>query len=80
MINTGEGPGIGGGLSRKSPESQDINTLDVDDLDASIGKVTANGGTIVAPKHAIPGIGWFAIFQDTSGNSFGMMQEDPSAQ
>lgn len=32
------------------------------------------------PKMAIPSIGWFATCQDTEGNTFGIMQNDPSAK
>lgn len=31
------------------------------------------------PKTAIPGIGYHAYCQDTEGNVFGIMEEDPSA-
>ncbi len=80
MIRTGEGAGIDGGLSQRQPETMDINTMDVDDLDAYVDMVQSNGGKIIMPKMAIPGIGWWAIFEDTEGNKLGMMQEDPNAQ
>lgn len=80
MIMTGEGPGIDGGMSKKGEQNMDINTIDVPNLDKYIQKVDANGATIVAPKMAIPGIGWFAAFKDSEGNTFGMMQEDTNAK
>lgn len=80
MIQTGEGPGIDGGLSKKDQQNMDINTIDVPNLDEYVQKVEANGGTIVAPKMPIPGIGWFAVFKDSEGNTFGMMQDDPNAK
>ena len=80
MIQTGEGPGIDGGLSKKSPQSMDINTIDVPNLDDYVKKVQENGGIIIVPKMAIPGIGWHAIFKDSAGNIFGMMQNDPNAK
>jgi predicted enzyme related to lactoylglutathione lyase len=79
MISTGEGEGIDGGLSRKSPQSNNANTIGIEDLDATIEKVQESGGTIIAPKMAIPGVGWFALFKDTEDNMFGLMQEDPEA-
>lgn len=79
MIMTGEGDGIDGGLSRKSPQASSANTIDVQDLDAMLVKITTHGGTIINPKMAIPGIGWFALFKDAEDNVFGLMQEDNEA-
>ena len=80
MITTGEGPGIDGGMSKRGQQNMDINTIDVPNLDEYTQKVEAYGGTIIAPKMPIPGIGWFAVFKDSEGNTFGMMQDDPNAK
>jgi hypothetical protein len=37
------------------------------------------GGTVVAPKMAVPGVGWTAYFADPEGNAFGVMEFDPAA-
>jgi predicted enzyme related to lactoylglutathione lyase len=79
-LKTGEGPGIDGGLSKRSPQTQDINTIDVSSLDEYIQKVQEHDATIIAPKMAIPGVGWYAVFKDSEGNTFGMMQDDPDAK
>jgi len=42
--------------------------IGTDDIDASLAKVEAHGGKTVLPKTEIPGIGWFAIFTDQTGN------------
>jgi predicted enzyme related to lactoylglutathione lyase len=82
-VSTGaEGtPGINGGLYKPEPGQGlgTVNTLDVDDLDAFIAKVTANGGKIVVPKMTVPTVGWMAYAADVEGNVFGMMQMDPTA-
>jgi predicted enzyme related to lactoylglutathione lyase len=80
MIMTGEGPGIDGGMGLKGPQSANANTIDVENVDETLEKVVAHGGTIIAPKGAIPGIGWFALFKDSDDNVFGLMQEDPKTQ
>ncbi len=83
LVKTGEEgtPGIDGGFFK--PENGmpavTLNTLDVADLDASIANVTANGGEIVVPKMAIPGVGWMAYGKDVEGTLFGMMQSDMQA-
>lgn len=81
LISTGDGPGIDGGLGLKS-ESQmpDMNTIEVPSADDCIAKVQDSGGKILAPKRAIPGVGWFAAFEDTEGNKFGLMEANENAK
>jgi uncharacterized protein len=80
MIKTGEEsePGINGGLSEEAPGTTTI-TISVDDLDSYTMKVLESGGRIKMEKAAIPGIGWFAQFEDTEGNTLGLMQMDEQA-
>jgi predicted enzyme related to lactoylglutathione lyase len=80
MIMTGEGDGIDGGLARKNPQASSANTISIEDLDATLEKVQEYGGTIINPKMAIPGVGWFALFKDVEDNVFGLMQDDPEAR
>ena len=83
MINTGsdDAPGINGGLmQKKHPEQPVANSINVPDLDRCIAAIEANGGQIVVPKMAIPGVGWLAYFKDPDQNIFGVMQDDPSAR
>ena len=82
LINTGapEQPGINGGLMvRRDPAQPCVNTVGVENLDASMAAVTSAGGTIVVPKMPVPTIGWLAYGKDPDGHIFGMMQNDPSA-
>ncbi|MBD3402101.1 VOC family protein [candidate division GN15 bacterium] len=83
LISTGDRnqPGIDGGMmKRRDPAGSVYNTLQVEDLDAYIEKVTGAGGEICVPKMAIPTVGWLAYFKDTEGNVFGMMQADANAK
>lgn len=83
LITTGkaDAPGIDGGLSRRTEgEPSIVNTIDVSSVDEFTTKVESNGGTVVTPKHAVPGVGYFAYFKDPEGNVFGMMEEDPTAK
>ncbi len=80
--------GINGGLvPRKGPapaEGQAVNafpcTVGVAQLDEAISSVQRNGGQIVHPKNAVPGVGWLAYAKDTEGNIFGMLQPDQTAR
>lgn len=83
MVTTGPADqvGINGGIGkRQDPSQSTINTIGVASLDEFIETITAAGGKVVAPKMAIPGVGYFALCQDTEGNSFGLMEEDTSAK
>ncbi|GAB4415401.1 MAG: VOC family protein [Anaerolineae bacterium] len=82
LVMTGpEGtPGINGGLYKPEGSfSGTINTLEVDDLDAYLASVKANGGTVVMDKMAVPSVGWLAYCADVEGTVFGLMQSDPQA-
>jgi len=83
LATTGEQstPGIDGGVMPAMEGMPGVvNTIDVVDVDEVVAKITANGGAIVEPKKAVPGIGWLVYFKDTEGNVSGIMQSDPSAR
>jgi predicted enzyme related to lactoylglutathione lyase len=56
------------------------NTIDVSSIDDFSKKISTEGGKVVRPKMAIPGIGYLAICEDTEGNSFGIIQSDRNAK
>ena len=83
LVMTGEEqPGIDGGFTRRQPGqgAGTVNTLSVPNIDEAIAAVTSNGGQVVMPKQAIPGVGYIAYCLDTEGNTFGIMQSDESAR
>jgi hypothetical protein len=55
-------------------------SITVDDADAAALAVQANGGKIVLPKTAIPGVGWVVKFLDTEGNLVCAIQFDQAAK
>jgi predicted enzyme related to lactoylglutathione lyase len=55
-------------------------SIAVDDVDAVARAVEANGGKIVMPKAAIPGVGWIVKFLDTEGNLACAVRYDPAAR
>jgi len=82
-------PGINGGIVfRQNPavpvDGQAVNafvcTISVANLDKSVDNVLKSGGSIILPRMAVQGIGWWANCRDTEGNIFGMMQEDANAR
>jgi len=88
LIKTGEGAGIDGGLLKRhgpaptedAPVTSFINTIDVENLEETGNKITANGGKQVVPKMTIPTVGWLAYFKDIDGNIFGIMQANKEAK
>lgn len=78
LIETGgeEEPGINGGLSkREETNPKVILTINVPSRDEFAKKIEENGGKIL-DKMAVPGVGWFALCEDTEGNMFGIMEDD----
>jgi uncharacterized protein len=73
-------PGINGGIMARGQEKCVINSIDVPDVDAYIKKIKSAGGKMLTPKMPIPGVGYFAYFQDTEGNKVGVYQTDMSAK
>ncbi len=83
LITTGpkDDPGIDGGIARRSEgDSGFINSIDVPSVDDYVAKIEGVGGSVVAPKRAIPGVGYLAYCKDPDGNVFCIMEEDGSAK
>lgn len=80
-------PGINGGLLRRHgprpADGQPVNafvcTIDVPDLDATVGQAQALGGSVAVAKMPVPGVGWLAYIKDPEGNILGLLQPDPAA-
>ena len=51
--------------------------MSVDDVDARLEKVTANGGTIVAPPFDIPSVGRMALITDSQGAHIWLFKPNP---
>jgi predicted enzyme related to lactoylglutathione lyase len=81
LIKTGSEPG--GGLMKRpeqAPQACYTTYFMVDDIDATLKKVTAAGGTTIVPKTPIPNVGQFAMFADPEGITLGLFkhgQEGP---
>ncbi|MCG8570717.1 MAG: VOC family protein [Spirochaetes bacterium] len=82
MVKTGPDnvPGINGGLSKREKDNIVVDTIEVENIDQTIEEIKANGGNITMEKMSIPGVGWFAQFEDPEKNYFGIMQPDSTAK
>lgn len=73
--------GINGAISTKDEyHPTTVNTISVPSFEDAVKKIKAAGGEILAPKMAVPGIGYMTYCKDTEGNVFGIMQTDRNAK
>jgi predicted enzyme related to lactoylglutathione lyase len=83
-INTTDNEGgkaVGGGMmKRQNPQQGITNFIDVTSVDEYSAKVQSLGGKIVAPKQAVPTMGFFAVCLDTENNTFGIWETNPNAK
>jgi uncharacterized protein len=68
---------INGGMMKRSPDTPSpVITINVDSVDDALKRVEAGGGSVVRPKQEIPGMGAFAYFKDTEGNTLGLWENE----
>lgn len=78
-------PGIDGGIGavRDAPlaDGRPMTqvTIPVTNLEESLDRVIAAGGSIVEPRMPIPGIGWYATCAEPGGLKFGLVQADAAS-
>jgi len=50
--------------------------VEVDDVDATIGRATQLGGSMLGPAQTVPGVGRFAMMRDPQGAAFGIVTSE----
>jgi len=66
-INGGIGP-------KKGVLTHPVVTVDVDDIEQALAKITKNGGKVVQRKEKVGDMGFTGYFQDTEGNTIGLWE------
>ena len=74
-----EGAVSGGLIRREHPKQTTVNYIDVTSIDKYAARVENLGGKVLVPKTAVPGMGYFAVFEDTEDNAFGIWEDDVNA-
>jgi predicted enzyme related to lactoylglutathione lyase len=83
MVTTGptgeQGPTeagfINGGMGPRGENfSAPTVVIDVEDIDATLAKIDAKGGTTLSGKSAVGEMGWSAYFRDPEGNVVGLWE------
>jgi uncharacterized protein len=60
-------------LLRQDP-AEKVIYLGVDDVAATLARIEANGGAIVAPRFEVPGVVVLGLFTDPAGNRMGLVE------
>lgn len=66
-----DGGESGGGFVKLDDENAGGKILvyiDSDDIETDLKNITSGGGTVIKAKTEISGMGWYAVFEDPSGN------------
>ena len=77
---SGEEGSIGGGfnpIDENTPAGAVVPYASTEDIEATLAKAESMGATVAMPKTEIPGIGWFGMFIDPSGNRVGLYTSMP---
>ncbi len=70
----------GGIMARMCPEHPVTNYIGVKSITAHCAKVKKLGGKVHKEKTTVPGMGHFAVCQDTENNVFAIWERDPKAK
>lgn len=81
-IDTGgaEASPDGGMMPRMHPAQGITSYVLVPSVTKHLAKVKRLGGSICKPKTAVPGMGYFAICNDTENNTFAFWEMNPKAK
>ena len=73
MWDPHEGPGGGFSPVEMGATVGEVTVyVNSDDIEADLAKAVSLGGSLVRAKEEIPGVGWWGIFKDTTGNSIAL--------
>jgi predicted enzyme related to lactoylglutathione lyase len=81
MIDTGSSDGIKGHINTLGHEPHNYVTIyiEVDDIPKTLETAGQNGGKMLVPMQAIPGMGHFAWMADPDGNIIGLWKSAPKS-
>lgn len=68
-----DGPGGGfNPVSEDNPAGAVVIYVGTDDIEGTLKKAESLGAKTLVPKTEIPQMGWFALFEDPTGNTIGV--------
>ena len=69
-------PGIDGALMHKHFPQPVVNTIEVDSLEDTLGRIEQAGGRRIHGPSAIPNVGTVAYCTDVDGTIFGLLERE----
>ena len=72
---SGPGGGLMSPMENQSPGI--LNYLLSHDIDQDVKRIEEAGGRLLQPKMEIPGVGWWALFQEPTGITLALFQSIP---
>jgi predicted enzyme related to lactoylglutathione lyase len=80
LVTPGEG-GPGAGIAKREQSWQTaIPTIEVASADATADAVVSEGGQILVPRTAMPGVGLLITFRDSEGNVLSALEPERPAE
>ena len=67
----------GGMMPRSADLAAPVITVEVASIDDALSRIGGAGGSVVQPRQEIPGMGAFAYFRDSEGNTLGLWETAP---
>ncbi|MFI4976715.1 MAG: VOC family protein [Caulobacterales bacterium] len=67
-------PGLMRVEAASGPLQERIVYLGVEDINTTLAKIQANGGSVVYPRSVVPGVVILAVFKDPAGNRTGLVE------
>ncbi len=83
LVTTGKDEaGIDGAImpQRMPDQPRVVDTVEVEDIDASIAKAVEAGATLALEKQEVPNMGWTAYLMSPTGIMVGLFQSMPRGQ
>ncbi len=78
-IDQGDEKVMAGMIARQDPGHTPMFYVCVESIDAAVSKATDKGATVIVPKTAVMGMGWYAVALDPQKNLFGFWESDEKA-
>lgn len=79
MVDTGAQPNGGMNVVTKVAPGPAVLVILVEDIDTTLNKAASLGGKIITPKHPIPSVGFYGVFEDPEGNHIGIFTPLPGS-
>ncbi|HTN41939.1 MAG TPA: VOC family protein [Asticcacaulis sp.] len=79
QVFTSGGVQTGAMMNNPLPQQAWLFYFNVNDIDAAVERLTAQGGTIEVPQMEVPGGKWVIVARDPQGAMFGLLGSRPTA-